>query len=517
MAVLFTWPFYRAGYFPTHDGEWAIVRLTEMVRELKDLQIPPRWSTYLNHGFGYPLFSFTYPLPYYLGALLKFFGLSYTWSIKSLFLFSVFASVFFMYLLAKELVGKLGAVMASMLYTIMPYRLVNLYQRGNLGESLSLAFFPLIFYLALLLKKKSTKTRAILLSVSIVSLILTHNISALLFIPFSAVFLFLIRIPPRQIFFVLLLGFSLSLYFTLPALRESGFLYLSGISLADKSRHFLDLGHLLNLVKQPGVDLYLGLGILPLLLFAAAAIFLAGFKKIKRLLKIQFAFFMAAVLLLIFMSTKYSVLFWQLPFLKTIDFPWRVMTPLIFFTSLFITILALKRSLLLTGLVVVLVAAFYNFGFVKLSGILNKSDQYYLTNDATTTSMDELMPLWVKIKAKNRPQLIAQYKNSEDAPDIWNTYKNSREISFNIANNDPAIIKLNQLYYPGWKFFINGAESEVKYTNPQGVSEIALPAGQHAVRGIFRETPLRLFADLISLVSLFYAVYLIIKEKIKFP
>src|SRR3989344_450617 len=81
-------PFLKSGYFPTHDGEWAVVRLAEMHRELKDLQIPPRWSGYLNHGFGYPLFLFTYPLPYYLGEVLHLGGLGLTESIKVLFIIS---------------------------------------------------------------------------------------------------------------------------------------------------------------------------------------------------------------------------------------------------------------------------------------------------------------------------------------------------------------------------------------------------------------------------------------------
>lgn len=63
-TFLFTFPFFKSGYFATQDGEWAIVRLAEMGRELRDIQIPPRWSDFLNHGYGYPLFLFTYPFPY---------------------------------------------------------------------------------------------------------------------------------------------------------------------------------------------------------------------------------------------------------------------------------------------------------------------------------------------------------------------------------------------------------------------------------------------------------------------
>ena len=66
-------PYFHSGFFPTHDGEWSVVRLTDMYRELKDLQFPARYSGNLNFGYGYPLFEFAYPLPYYLGFFIHIF------------------------------------------------------------------------------------------------------------------------------------------------------------------------------------------------------------------------------------------------------------------------------------------------------------------------------------------------------------------------------------------------------------------------------------------------------------
>src|SRR3989338_3791152 len=78
-------PYFKSGYFPTHDGEWAVVRLSEMYREFKSFEIPARYSTYLNFQYGYPLFNFTYPLPYYLGLVFVFLKLGFITSIKILF------------------------------------------------------------------------------------------------------------------------------------------------------------------------------------------------------------------------------------------------------------------------------------------------------------------------------------------------------------------------------------------------------------------------------------------------
>src|SRR3989344_4066794 len=85
-------PYFNSDYFPTHDGEWAVVRAGEMFRELRDLQIPPRYSSVLNFGYGYPLFNFTYPLPYYLSTILHYLGFGFISSIKVIFGLSVILS-----------------------------------------------------------------------------------------------------------------------------------------------------------------------------------------------------------------------------------------------------------------------------------------------------------------------------------------------------------------------------------------------------------------------------------------
>src|SRR3989344_5614396 len=109
-------PLMKAGYPVTHDGLWAVVRQAEMHRELKDGQFPPRWSDYLNHGYGYPLFTFTYPLPYYAGTFLKLINIGLVESVKILFVLSVFISAFFMYKLGSILRDKTSGLFAALYY-----------------------------------------------------------------------------------------------------------------------------------------------------------------------------------------------------------------------------------------------------------------------------------------------------------------------------------------------------------------------------------------------------------------
>ena len=147
MTIPVLLPYLRQGYFPTHDGEWAVVRLADMYRTVRDLQIPARYSGYLNAGYGYPLFNFAYPFPYYMGLIPLLFNIGFVGSIKLLFTLSVPLSALFMYLFSKKLwKSNWAGIISAVVYVYAPYRMVDLFVRGSIGESLAFVIFPLLFY-----------------------------------------------------------------------------------------------------------------------------------------------------------------------------------------------------------------------------------------------------------------------------------------------------------------------------------------------------------------------------------
>src|SRR5437868_3540157 len=110
-------PYFHSGYFPTHDGEWAVVRLSEMFREVRDLQIPPRFSENLNFGYGYPLFNFAYPFPYYLALIIHLLGFGFINSIKIIFASSIPLSAFFMFYASRNIwKNDFAGIVSSVLY-----------------------------------------------------------------------------------------------------------------------------------------------------------------------------------------------------------------------------------------------------------------------------------------------------------------------------------------------------------------------------------------------------------------
>ena len=86
-----------SGFYPLHD-DMHVAWLYEMDRAIKDGQFLPRWAPDLSFNFGYPLFNFVYPLPFYLAEIFYISGFSVVGSIKMVFALSLILSGLAMFL-----------------------------------------------------------------------------------------------------------------------------------------------------------------------------------------------------------------------------------------------------------------------------------------------------------------------------------------------------------------------------------------------------------------------------------
>ncbi len=204
------------GFFVSDDGDWMIIRLAAFHQALRSGQFPVRFLFSLNHGYGYPVLNFLYPLPFYLGEVVHLLGFGFIDSIKILFAASFVFGALFMYLFA-------GPV-AAIVYTYFPYRLFDVYKRGSLGEAVTFIFIPLIFYF---IDKKKT----IFAALATAALITSHNVIALIFLPVILIY----SRNLKMIFLALLL----SAWFWLPALYDLQFTRAATVQISDFSKYFL--------------------------------------------------------------------------------------------------------------------------------------------------------------------------------------------------------------------------------------------------------------------------------------
>src|SRR3989344_3976991 len=220
------WVLLVPGFYGASD-DLHIGWLYQMHQTLMSGKIPPRFVPDLSFGFGYPLFNFVFPLPFYLAELLHVFGLSLVDSIKGLFLLTITMSAIFMYLLLREFIKPPLSLFGAILYVYTPYRALDLYIRGAIGEILSFVFLPLIILSMINISKNNL--RWIGIGVLIIgALILTHNITAYMFIPFGILLGLLLSFKNlkaiKNLIITIGLGALVSIYFWLPALLDNAFM-----------------------------------------------------------------------------------------------------------------------------------------------------------------------------------------------------------------------------------------------------------------------------------------------------
>ena len=528
ISVPVVFPFFQSGYFPTHDGEWAVVRLGDMFRTLRDFQIPARYSGNLNFGYGYPLFNFTYPFPYYFGVFLHFFGFGFVNAIKFIFAISVFLSAFFMFLTSRELWKNTWAGIAcSVLYIYFPYRMVDLYVRGSIGESLSFALFPLLFYLAIKLITEPSFLVIGGIAVSVAILIMSHNIMAVLFLPIYLVFTLILTILKNKkavkLFAIsILFGFCLSAFFWVPALFEKNNILLSQIPIADRNLYFVNFKQLIfpswgygAPIEADGFSYQLGLAQIVVFIIAILSLFSVIIKgrKHPKTFSVKIAFsLMVFIIFYVSLLFKSSEFLWEnIPLLSEINYPWIILGILGFLISLLAGSLCThvigKYAVVILGIVSMIAVIPY----AKPQYYINKGDGYYLTNDATTTSSNELMPLWVMEMPTKRMENKVEVVGG--IADLKNISFNSKRIDLSVNASSQSLVRINTIYYPGWKATIDNKDTPISHANEKGVMDIHVGSGEHFIQVRFGETNLRLVSDIISVLSFFALAFLVSKGR----
>jgi len=510
-------PFINKGFFPTHDGEWAVVRLGDMYREIKDGQIPPRFSDNLNFGYGYPLFHYAYPMPYFLGlpAFLMHFGLVN--SIKLLFAFSVPLSGIAMFFAAREMwKNDDSGLISSLLYMYLPYRMVDLYVRGSLGESIASITFPIILFCMKRLSQKQSIISLLVLAVSFATLILSHNIMAVLFgIILFVYFIFLLRqekkINTAQIIIGLIIGVGISAFFWLPALLEKNLILLSKIPIADRDLYYVTFSKLLFSPFGYGTPTESNpftyqIGI-PQITIGIVAIYISLREfLVRKKDQSEVILFTLLSIFFVFMMLPISKVIWgNVPLLKEINYPWTSLFPLGLLLSLLGgKIFIASKQYYIIGIFLCLFAIVFTLPYARPSEYVDRGDGFYLTNDATTTSSSELMPLSVKSFPTSRAQEKIEITKGDGTVSVVDDKSQKKVFSVNLAT--PSTVRLNTIYFPGWHWYRGEKEVVIRYDNPQGTMEANLPEGNYTVTALFQNTVVRTVANSISVLFIILTV-----------
>lgn len=533
----------KPGFWEPHDLH-HLADIFEMYRAASLGQIPPRLGPDFLWGWGYPLFNFYYVLPFYLGAGFYAFTKSLTGSFEFVFLVSIIVSVVAMYLFLREFFGKAASFTGSILYLYTPYRAVQIYVRGAIGEALTMAILPLVFWAAVRLIKKPKMGNIAILAFVIAAFILSHNYLWLLTLP--ALLLFLAGLyyfgkfqgkSVKAVLFSAVLGLGISSYWWFPAVSE--FRLLSGQTPFPLQDHFPFIKQLIlpswgygASLPGPydGISFQIGIINLVAIVMGVALLILKKVSLKKGFIAyLSLLGFFAAVIL---MNIRTLSLWKALPIYQFVQFPWRLLFLTTFFSSVvggFAVESFPKNLRWYIGGAIILASVLVTLGYFKPSGIFTKTDDFYLSRMFATVSeegerksvsaeylnwSEDYLLLPSGVQKPNRLPVPRIYGDSDaDVSEIVSLgptrYKAQVEASA------PAKVTFSALYLPGWFSKVDGQDAQVSKGEPYGQMEIFVPSGIHEVEFYWAETPKRKIVDLISVISLGVALVLLGKSKFK--
>lgn len=501
-STLALWPFFKHGYFESHDGEWMVIRFTAFHQALRAGQFPVRFADRLNNNYGYPVTNYLYPLPFYLAELPKALKVGYVDSIKIVFVLSTFSSVILMYLALSQKFSKEASLAGSIIYLFAPYRFVDLYVRGSIGENLAFSFIPLILLSIFKLQKNKFVFLSIL-SLAVAGLITSHNIMAAIFLP---VFIITILILLKgkillQSFGAILLGVLISAFFIIPAIYDLQFVQFQQTLISDPIKHLIPV---LNLVyskwgygatptEENGFSAQIG--ILSIIIITAAL-----FTLIKRRQKDYLStFLLVAIFISALLISNLSSIFWEIfPFVNIIQFPWRLLSLVVFAVAILTApvIDQFKSKFFVTAAIIVL-AVLSTITFTKPSKFVNRGDSFYSTNEGTTTVLDEYLPTWAQLKpgARSQDKILPGLFSISDQQIKPANYR----ITVNAIQD--TRIQIGTIFFPGFVAKIDNKTVPITYDNPAGLMNIQLPKGEHEVIIKYSKTPVHLISEIVSIIA----------------
>lgn len=130
-----------------HDLRFHLARIESIREGLLSGQFPVRIAPVFYNGYGYASPVFYGELFLYFPGLLRVIGFSVAESYNAFIIAMNMFTAFICYYCGKKMFSNdVIAVTMALLYTLSPYRLMDLYTRAAIGEVTAMTFLPLVAY-----------------------------------------------------------------------------------------------------------------------------------------------------------------------------------------------------------------------------------------------------------------------------------------------------------------------------------------------------------------------------------
>lgn len=535
-------PLMQKEFFHLHDFT-HVARLSEMHQALMDGHFPVRWSKNLGYGFGLPQFNFYAPLAYYIAELFHLIGFSELTSIKLMVASNFIASFMALFYVTYRLWGVRAGLIGATAFIYIPYRAVDTYVRGAFGELTAITMLALVIMMITYWFFDRQWKWVGSLALTVGGLVLSHNLVALISLPFIGLLgILLIVLSPKNTFKIsmfqflvgLSLGLAISSFYAIPALAEKQYTMVDQLTqgFSDYHHHFLYLRQFFvgkwgygGSISGLDDDISFVIGVVQVLLTLVAGFsLLIYFKRMKRHDIGLILFFGSGVLISMLLSSYKSEFVWDTlsSLMAFIQFPWRFLSIIIVFISMLsaasVWVVHKKKygvqvSFTL-GAVIALIALNYQY-FRPSEYLTSTIDLYYTDVTRIQKEMSGIIPDFIPknnlagelIPADNRFE--ASNQDTKLVVDVDRTH----EFALLVKPKTKDVIKINIFDFPGWQIYVDGVPVEHMKSEISGLMSVVVEPTEEeyvVISGLFEERGLRLITDIVSLIALMVACGLVV-------
>jgi len=533
--ILLVWavlPLFGNGYFPMHD-DTQVARVIAMGNALKELQIPVRMVEDLGYGYGYPIFNFYSPLPYYVGGSLHAIGVDAVLSTKIMFLIPILLGASFLYLFIFPAYGIAASIVGSLLFSYAPYHAVQIYIRGSVGEYWAIAFVPLLLMSISNANKYRGYVWTAIGSFSIAAMLTSHTILSVLvitfYVLFSIAYVFYqlaIRTPRNfsllvSLLLILLGGLGLSAFFWIPAFLEMKYTGVSTMIASAPTSfydHFVCPFQLWNSpwafggsapgCMSDGMSFKLGKIHVLFMLISLILYIWKRFTNAKNSTSFQFTIGILLLIISVFGMLEPSSFIWNVfPFTSLVQYPWRLLS--ISMMALGI-VGAYGISLVPNSRIRFLTAFLSVVGIIAVNAKLFVPKYIYEPDLTHEFSTDDIRFRVSKISDEYLPDSLIKPKLSTEVPTAVLTTQTDARITIQsqkstyvkatVMTPSNDILTFQKAAFPGWVFTIDG--KSVQSDTIHGLPVFPLSKGTHQFEAVFKDTPIRAQSTIISVMTL---------------
>lgn len=522
--------FLNTGQSASFDGRVHITNIASFSQALEQGDLPVHWAnTFANYGMPYPLFA--QQTTNYIGALFTFFTHNVLVSSNLVFLFASVLSSVFMYIFLRLHFKPLPAFVGAFLFTFSPYRILDIYVRGDLPEFFAITFLPLLLIGIYFLIKKGTLWSLALVTVTITLLICTHPFVLVIGMFIVTPYIIFLLLSEKEklwkivsILTAFILGVGLSSWYTIPLITEIKYLYFG----LEKNHlvpnqylsliNFFDYHWYYFYKDSPFVrGDFISSGLLEtIIILLGASLFVMFYKQLNERKIIMYS--LVSCVIVIIMVTKISnPLYERINILSSIEHPWRMIMDLTILIPLICSALLtnIKKYQSVICFSIIILIAFLRFPQLYGKNYTLFNQQYY-NFTITNIYSDNMNTIWTG-KTKDYP--IEKTKIAIILGQGEITQKIMKNSSRNYTIHAQTSLRLVDytFYFPGWHVYVDGKETPIQFQDPnyRGVITYAVPAGIHKVLVRFENTKNVLLGYIVSFASLVIFIGLIIVGLIK--